>query len=148
MNKNSKPQTVIVNNNSGQTYQPTPIELLLVELAKNGDKVLIGLVHESMYVVMKGMFAIIKPNNPSQLHAYLNSPADGFSRQENVVTKFWEKTQLATRVMVLPFEWVKSEKLDVPEFESVVEFNRHMLDKIQKAPGMENPFYFRMGQIK
>jgi hypothetical protein len=101
-----------------------------------------------MYGVMKGMFAIVKPNNPSQLHAYLNSPAAGFSKQENVVTKFWEKTHLATRIMVLPFEWVESEKLEVPEFESVVEFNRHMLKKIQKAPGMENPFYFRMGQIK
>ena len=148
MNKNQKPQTVIVNDNSGQTYQPTPIELLLGELAKNGDKVLVGLVHESMYGVMKGMFAIIKPNNPSQLHAYLNSPADGFSKQENVVTKFWEKTQLATRMMVLPFSWVESEKLNVPEFESTIEFNNHMLDKIKKSPGMENPFYFRKGEIK
>jgi len=148
MNKNPKPQTVIVNDNSGRTYQQTPIELLLEELAKNGDKVLVGLVHESMYGVLKGMFAIVKPNNPSQLHAYLNSPADSFSKQENVVIKFWEKTQLATRIMVLPFEWIKSEKLNVPEFESIVEFNRHMLEKIQNAPGMENPFFFRMGQIK
>ena len=34
MNKNQKPQTVIVNDNSGQTYQPTPIQLLLEELAR------------------------------------------------------------------------------------------------------------------
>jgi len=37
--------------------------------------------------------------------------------------------------------------LDVPEFESVTEFNAYMLGKVKTAPGMEDPWYFRKGEI-
>lgn len=141
-------KTVVVNDNSRTTYSSTPIELLLQELDKHEGRVLVGLVHESLYGPAKGMFAVIKPNNPTQLHAYLNSPAKDFSRQEDVVVKFWEKTQMATRMMILPFEWVQELNLEVPEFESVKEFNTYMLQKVKEAPGMENPWYFRVGDIK
>lgn len=141
-------KTVVVNDNSRTTYSSTPLELLLQELDKHEGRVLVGLVHESLYGPAKGMFAVIKPNNPTQLHAYLNSPAKDFSRQEDVVVKFWEKTQMATRMMILPFEWVKELNLEVPEFESVKEFNTYMLQKVKEAPGMENPWYFRLGEIK
>jgi len=141
-------KTVVINDNSRTTYSSTPLELLLQELDKHEGRVLVGLVHESLYGPAKGMFAIIKPNNPTQLHAYLNSPAKDFSRQEDVVVKFWEKTQMATRMMVLPFEWVQELNLEVPEFESVKEFNTYMLQKVKEAPGMENPWYFRVGDIK
>jgi hypothetical protein len=141
-------KTVVVNDNSRTTYSSTPFELLLQELDKHEGRVLVGLVHESLYGPAKGMFAVIKPNNPTQLHAYLNSPAQNFSRQEDVVVKFWEKTQMATRMMILPFEWVQELNLGVPEFESVKEFNTYMLKKVKEAPGMENPWYFRVGDIK
>lgn len=141
-------KTVVVNDNSRTTYSSTPLELLLQELDKHEGRVLVGLVHESLYGPAKGMFAVIKPNNPTQLHAYLNSPAQDFSRQEDVVVKFWEKTQMATRMMILPFEWVQELNLEVPEFESVKEFNTYMLQKVKEAPGMENPWYFRKGEIK
>jgi len=141
-------KTVVVNDNSRTTYSSTPLELLLQELDKHEGRVLVGLVHESLYGPAKGMFAVIKPNNPTQLHAYLNSPAKDFSRQEDVVVKFWEKTQMATRMMILPFEWVQELNLEVPEFESVKEFNTYMLQKVKEAPGMENPWYFRVGDIK
>ena len=141
-------KTVVVNDNSRTTYSSTPFELLIQELDKHEGRVLVGLVHESLYGPAKGMFAVIKPNNPTQLHAYLNSPAKDFSRQEDVVVKFWEKTQMATRMMILPFEWVQELILEVPEFESVKEFNTYMLQKVKEAPGMENPWYFRVGDIK
>ena len=148
MSKKPKIKSIIVNDNAGTTYQQTPIEMLLLELNRNKGKVLVGLVHEALYGPAKGMFAVIKPNNPTQLHAYLNDFAHKQVKQKEVVEKFWQKTQMATRMMVLPFQWIQELGLDVPEFESVTEFNAYMLGKVKTAPGMEDPWYFRKGEIK
>jgi hypothetical protein len=129
----------------------TPFQLLEGELVENGGKVLVGLVHSSVYGPMKGFYAIVKPNNPQMLHKYLNAPSEkvlGY-KQEELLVKFWEKTKLATNVMVLPMDLIKEHDLQPKEFENTIQLHNHFLEMAKKAvPMAMDPYYYRIGNIK
>lgn len=130
---------------------PTSFSLLEEELVKNDGKVLVGLVHRTVYGPMKGFYALIKPNNPQMLHKYLNAPAEkvlGY-KQEELLVKFWEKTRLATNVMVLPMDLIKEHNLQPKEFENTIQLHNHFMELCKKAvPISVEPYYYRMGNIK
>ena len=134
-----------------EKLDPTSFSLLEEELEKNGGKVLVGLVHRTVYGPMKGFYAIVKPNNPQMLHKYLNAPAEkvlGY-KQEELLVKFWEKTRLATNVMVLPMELIKEHNLQPKEFENTIQLHNHFLEMAKRAvPMTMDPYYYRMGNIK
>ncbi len=133
----------------------TNISFLEDALIQNNGKLLVGLVHEGMYGPMKGMYALVKPLNIEAFHNYMNAMTkenkSNYLRQiqEELIAKFWEKSQLVVRVMVLPLELIEQYKLEPQTVNSGIEFNKLMLEKLKRVPNFsQNQWYFRMGEIK
>jgi len=133
----------------------TDFSLLEDELIKNKGKLLVGLVHEGMYGIMKGMYALVQPNNVEAFHNYMNAMTkenkSNYLRQiqEELISKFWQKSQLVVRVMVLPSELIEEYKLEPETVNSGISFNKLMMEKLKRVPSFsQNQWYFRMGEIK
>lgn len=149
MSHSKEIKTVVLTN--PEELDQTPFSLLNQELINNEGKVLVGLVHRSLYGPMRGFYAIIKPKDPQMLHKYLNDPTEkvmGY-KQEEIIVKFWEKTQLGTNMMVLPIEFIEDHDLQPREFENIIELHKHFMGLCKKAvPISMDPFYYRMGNIR
>jgi hypothetical protein len=151
-----KPNTVII---SPYPYEQKPdttnISFLEDALIQNKGKLLVGLVHEGMYGPMKGMHALVQPLNIEAFHNYMNALTKENKSvylrqiQEELISKFWEKSQLVVRVMVLPIELIEQYNLQPQTVNSGISFNKLMLEKLKRVPNFsQNQWYFRKGEIK
>lgn len=107
-------------------------------IARDG-KVLIYMVHESLYGPIRGLHFVLKNPNPKSLNDYL--------KKENEITiKVWQKLMLATKPMIVPISEIPKLETKPLEFTNLEDGENFIIRKVNSKL-FEDPWYYRMGTI-
>ena len=141
----SKINQIIVNPNPPQTPKSSKETLnsLKKELEVLGGKVFLGFVHPTLYGPVRNLNFILEGPNPEFLDKYLTNP------QKDIVVDVWKETQMATQLMVLPWEMSLTCEINPPTFKTIKESEIYIRKKLadNKQKNINDPFFYRKGTI-
>lgn len=107
-------------------------------IAKDG-KVLIYMVHESVYGPIRGLHFVLKNPNAKLLNSYLT--------KENEITLIvWKKLMLATKPMIIPISEIPNLETKPLEFDNLEDGEEFITKKVNSKL-FEDPWYYRVGTI-
>lgn len=111
------------------------------ELKNLGGKVFISFVHPGLYGPLRGLNFILDGVTAEELDRYLQN---GW---EDIGVEIWKETMLATRPMVLPWEYSFTAEKNPKTFKSIKEAEVHIgtVLKKNKSLNTKDPFYYRLG---
>jgi hypothetical protein len=141
----SKINQIIVNPEIPQTPKSSKETLnsLKKELEVLGGKVFLGFVHPTLYGPVRNLNFILEGPNPEFLDKYLTDP------QKDIVIDVWKETQMATQLMVLPWEMSLTCEINPPTFKTIKESEIYIRKKLadNKQKNINDPFFYRKGTI-
>jgi hypothetical protein len=141
----SKINQIIVNPEIPQTPKSSKETLnsLKKELEVLGGKVFLGFVHPTLYGPVRNLNFILEGPNPEFLDKYLTNP------QKDIVVDVWKETQMATQLMVLPWEMSLTCEINPPTFKTIKESEIYIRKKLadNKQKNINDPFFYRKGTI-
>jgi hypothetical protein len=141
----SKINQIIVNPEIPQTPKSSKETLnsLKKELEILGGKVFLGFVHPTLYGPVRNLNFILEGPNPEFLDKYLTNP------QKDIVVDVWKETQMATQLMVLPWEMSLTCEINPPTFKTIKESEIYIRKKLadNKQKNINDPFFYRKGTI-
>jgi hypothetical protein len=141
----SKVNQVIVNSQIPQTPKSSKETLnsLKKELETLGGKVFLGFVHPNLYGPVRNLNFILEGPNPEFLDKYLTDP------KKDIVIDIWKETQMATQLMVLPWEMSLTCEINPPTFKTIKESEVYIRKKLadNKQKNLNDPFFYRKGSI-
>jgi len=141
----SKINQIIVNPEIPQTPKSSKETLnsLKKELEILGGKVFLGFVHPTLYGPVRNLNFILEGPNPEFLDKYLTNP------QKDIVVDVWKETQMATQLMVLPWEMSLTCEINPPTFKTIKESEIYIRKKLadNKQKNLNDPFFYRKGSI-
>lgn len=111
----------------------------LESMIQKDGKVLIYMVHESIYGPIRGLHFVLKNPNPKALNDYL--------KKENEITgKVWERTMLATKPMILPVSEIPNLETKPLEFNCLEDGEDFIIKKVNSKL-YDDFWYYRVGTI-
>jgi hypothetical protein len=111
----------------------------LESMIQKDGKVLIYMVHESLYGPIRGLHFVLKNPNPKLLDSYL--------KKENEITlKVWQKLMLATKPMILPISEIPNLETKPLEFNCLEDGEEFIIKKVNSKL-YDDPWYYRLGTI-
>jgi hypothetical protein len=141
----SKVNQIIVNSEIPQTPKSSKETLnsLKKELETLGGKVFLGFVHPTLYGPVRNLNFILENPNPEFLDKYLTDP------KKDIVIDIWKETQMATQLMVLPWEMSLTCEINPPTFKTIKESEVYIRKKLadNKQKNLNDPFFYRKGSI-
>jgi hypothetical protein len=141
----SKVNQIIVNSEIPQTPKSSKETLnsLKRELETLGGKVFLGFVHPNLYGPVRNLNFILEGPNPEFLDKYLTDP------KKDIVIDIWKETQMATQLMVLPWEMSLTCEINPPTFKTIKESEVYIRKKLadNKQKNLNDPFFYRKGSI-
>jgi hypothetical protein len=141
----SKVNQIVVNSEIPQTPKSSKETLnsLKKELEVLGGKVFLGFVHPTLYGPVRNLNFILEGPNPEFLDKYLTNP------QKDIVVDVWKETQMATQLMVLPWEMSLTCEINPPTFKTIKESEIYIRKKLadNKQNNLNDPFFYRKGTI-
>jgi hypothetical protein len=111
----------------------------LEEMIQKDGKVLIYMVHESVYGPIRGLHFVLKNPNPKSLDNYLK-------KENEISIKVWEKLMLATKPMIIPISEIPNLETPPTEFTNLEEAENFIIKKVNSKL-YEDPWYYRIGTI-
>jgi hypothetical protein len=111
----------------------------LESMIKKDGKVLIYMVHESIYGPIRGLHFVLKNPNPKSLNDYL-------SKENKISISVWEKTMLATKPMILPISEIPNLETKPLEFDNLEDGENFIIKKVN-SKSFEDPWYYRVGIV-
>lgn len=111
----------------------------LEQIISRDGKVLIYMVHESLYGPIRGLHFVLKNPNPKLLDSYL--------RKENEISLIvWKKLMLATKPMIIPISEIPNLETKPLEFNNLEDGEEFIAKKV-KSKLYEDVWYYRLGIV-
>lgn len=111
----------------------------LESLIKKDGKVLIYMVHETVYGPIRGLHFVLKNPNPKSLNDYL-------TKQNEITLKVWQRTMLATKPMILPISEIPNLETKPLEFDNLEDGEDFILKKVNSKL-FDDFWYYRVGIV-
>lgn len=111
----------------------------LDEIIKRDGKVLIYMVHESLYGPIRGLHFVLKNPNSKLLDTYLK-------KENEISIKVWKKLMLATKPMIIPISEIPNLETPPTEFSNLEDGEEFIIKKVNSKL-YEDPWYYRVGIV-
>lgn len=111
----------------------------LEQIIKRDGKVLIYMVHESLYGPIRGLHFVLKNPNPKFLDNYLK-------KENEISIKVWKKLMLATKPMIIPISEIPNLETKPLEFDNIEDGENFIIKKVNSKL-YEDVWYYRVGIV-
>jgi len=116
---------------------------MLQNIFNEDGKFFIGVCHQNFYGPARGVNAILTKCEPDKIDDFMLS-----DRHQDICKRFWEKTGMASQVMILPAELIEECETPPQEFSELEDLLDHLEKQVDAAVDMgTDPYYYRLGII-